>query len=362
MTYPSYPRPTPQALFNNLASQLGAVTGADGRQRRSTESAFARMWAIASNDLGNYQDWISRQIFVGTSDDSTLVTIQAPLWGLSPKPPSPATGPVLLTGTPGATVPAGTTLQRTDGITFTLAADVTLSVAGTGTGTVTTTTAGAVGNTSPGIILSPLSPVPNISSTITVGNDGSGNGLSGGADPETAAALRGRVLARIQQPPQGGAVADYYDWTVAVPGVTRAWVLPAWLGPGSVGVTFVCDANQGAITPSATQISAVQAAIAAVRPVCAQVTVFAPTLQAVPITLGVDPNTVAVQQAVQAEIVDFFYRESVPGGTIYLSRLMAAISCAAGVYRQRLVTPAADLVMPAGTLAVPGPITWAAYP
>ncbi len=358
----SYPRPTPQAITANLLAQLGAVTGADARNRRAPEALLARMWAIASNDLYGYQAWIANQLFVSTSDDDTLTTLQAPLWGVAPKPAAAAAGSVGFTGTAAVVVPAGTTLRRSDGETFTLSADVTLGSAGTGSGAVTDTTPGSNGNTSPGVNLTLVSPVTGIASTATVLADGTGNGLSGGADQESSASLRGRVLARIQKPPQGGSVADYYEWTMAVPGVTRAWVLPGWLGVGTVGITFVCDANQGSIAPSTVQLAAVQAAIAAVRPVCAEVTVFAPTLQAVPITLGVDPNTVAVQTAVAAEIADFFLREAVPGGTLYLSRLSAAVSTAAGLYRQQMTAPAADVVRTPGTLAVPGGLTWGVYP
>ena len=64
--------------------------------------------------------------------------------------------------------------------------------------------------------------------------------LTGGTDTETDEQLRARILHRIQNPPMGGAAADYVAWALAVPGVTRAWAAPEQ-GVGTITVRFLMD-------------------------------------------------------------------------------------------------------------------------
>ena len=58
-------------------------------------------------------------------------------------------------------------------------------------------------------------------------------GIAGGADEQSDLLLLQRVLARLRQPPHGGADFDYIRWALEVPGVTRAWVYPLELGAGT---------------------------------------------------------------------------------------------------------------------------------
>ena len=156
----------------------------------------------------------------------------------------------------------------------------------------------------------------------------------------------------------GGASYDYTAWALAVSGVTRAWVYPAELGLGTVTVRFVRDLDATPI-PDAGEVAAVQAYIDARRPVTAQVTVVAPT--AVPINFqiqGLTPSNATVQAAVQAELQDLLLRESVPGGTILLSHIRAAISAAAGETDYVLVSPAANVTNTTGNMSTIGTITW----
>ena len=110
------------------------------------------------------------------------------------------------------------------------------------------------------------------------------------------------MLARIQQPPHGGASYDYTTWALEVSGVTRAWVYPQELGLGTVTVRFVRDFDATPI-PYAGEVAAVQAYIDARRPVTALVTVVAPA--AVPINFqiqGLTPSNATVQAAGSATI------------------------------------------------------------
>jgi uncharacterized phage protein gp47/JayE len=352
-------RPSPQQLRDRIAAEFeAALPGADARTRRTVEGVMVRMLAIASHELNGYLAWIALQILPDTAE-SAMLDRHAGLWGLARRPAAAASGTITLTGNGGAVLPAGTELQRNDATLYTTAADATLNANGTATATVTAVVAAAAGNSPAGTVLTLLAPVAGIQSTATVAADGTGNGLSAGADIESDTALRQRILQRLAQPPRGGAAQDYVAWAQTVPGVGSVWVLPGWQGPGTVGVTFVM--TDGSI-PGAAEVAAVQAAVSAAAPVTAGVVVFAPTPVPVPFTIALNPATVAVETAVQAELADLFLREASPGGTLRRSRIDQAISQAAGEVYHIIQAPAGDVVMAPGQIAQLGAITWAVAP
>jgi len=347
-----FARPSPAEIRNRMGAEIAvALPGADARLRRSMEDVLVRAIAIASHELHSHIEWASAQILPDTAEDEVLAR-HAAIWGITRIAATAALGSVTFTGTPGAIVPAGTELRRNDDARFLLAADVTIAGGGSGTGNVVARVAGAAGNSQAGISLALVAPVAGIapSATVAVG------GLAAGADAESDAALRARLLQRIQSPPAGGAANDYVTWALAVAGVERVWVYPNWLGAGTVGVAFV---TTGGAIPAAPLVAAVQAALNLRRPVTAAVTAFAPATQAVALTIDLAVDTAAIREAVLAELADFFVREAQPGGTIRVSRISAAISGALGEVAHLLVAPSADIVLPAGTIAVLGTVTWA---
>ena len=188
-----------------------------------------------------------------------------------------------------------------------------------------------------------------------------GDGMTGGADTETDVGLRARLLARIQQVPQGGCKSDYEAWALEVPGVTRAWVYPQELGVGTVSVRFVrdSDGSGSAIIPDSSEVAAVQAYLDARRPVTAQLTVLAPTANPLNFTIsGLSPSTDTVKAAVQAELQDLLLREAAPGGDVLLSHIRAAISAASGEDDYTLSSPSANVTNGTGQMSTMGSITW----
>lgn len=350
----AFSRPTLSELIERtLADMSSRVVGAVGAVlRRSMLGVIARVIAGASHQLHGHLDWVSRQILPDTADDEELDR-HGSLWGVTRKAADYAAGNVTFTGTNGSTIPALTVLQRSDGVEFTTDAEGTIS-GGTATVAVTCSTAGTTGNTDASTTLSLLSPVSGVNSSATVAV----GGLTGGDDTESDDDYRARIAARIQQPPHGGADFDYVTWAKEVAGVTRAWCYPQYLGPGTVGVTFVRDDDTGSIIPDTNEVQEVQDYIDELRPVTADVTVFAPTPVELDMTIAISPNTAAVQAAITAEIEDLLLREAEPGGTILLSHLREAVSIAAGEYDHDLTVPAADVTHSTGELAVLGTITF----
>jgi len=347
-----FSRPDLPTLINRAEADIETrLPGADARLRRSNLNVLARVHSGAAHGLYGYLEWIARQVIIDTADGDMLER-HASIWGVARKAASPAVGSVTVTGANGAIVPADSTLARSDGAQYTTDAEATIS-GGTATIAVTAVDGGQAGNASAASLLSFDTPIDGVSATATVAV----GGLTGGADIEADEDLRARLLARIQQPPHGGASYDYVAWALEVPGVTRAWVYPAELGLGTVTVRFVRDDDASPI-PDAGEVTAVQEYIDSVRPVTADVTVVAPIAVPLNFTIDLAPDTAAIRAAVEAELRDLLLRESEPGATILLSHIREAISLASGENDHVLTVPAANVTHAVGEMATFGTITW----
>jgi phage-related baseplate assembly protein len=88
---------------------------------------------------------------------------------------------------------------------------------------------GTIGNLDPGDTLNFANPLPNVASSVTIVTR-----LIDGADAETPASYRARVLSKFRAQPQGGAYADYREWGLTVPGVVN--IYPYAGAPGVVDI------------------------------------------------------------------------------------------------------------------------------
>lgn len=347
-----FDRPTLTELIARTASDIESrLAGTDARLRRQVLTVLARMLAGTAHGLHGHLAWLADQVLPDKAETDWLDR-HGSIWGIARKSASYAAGNIVFTGISGLVVPAGTMIQRADGAEYATDADGTL-VSGAAAVAVTAIEAGSAGNTEGGSAMTIVTPVTGINSAAVAAS----GGLTGGVDMEDDGDYRERIVARIQNPPHGGAAGDYEMWALEVSGVTRVWVVPLYLGEGTVGVFFVCDGLDPVI-PDAGMIAAVQAAINIVRPITAHVYVLAPIAVPVDFEITLNPLTEAVKSTVTAELADLILRAGEPGGTIYLSQINEAISIAAGEVDHTLVAPAVDIEMGAGELAVMGTITW----
>lgn len=347
-------RPDLTTLISRAAADLESrLPGAAASLRRSVVSTLARVHAGVTHGIYGYLDWMAKQIMPDTAEAEHLGR-WASVWGISRKVAVASSGSITVTGTAGAVIPAGTLLQRADAAEYTTDAEATFATT-TATIAVTASLAGADGNAVAGVSLSLVSPIAGVQSQATIASPG----ITGGTDTEDDDSLRSRLVARIRTPPHGGSDLDYHAWALERAGVTRAWVYPQHLGLGTVGITFVCD-DLDPVIPDAATVTAVQDYIDTVRPVTAQVTVFAPTAAPLNLTIRLTPNTTTVQAAVVAELADLLSREAEPAGTILVSHLREAISLAAGETDHALISPVADVPHTTGQIATMGTITWQA--
>ncbi|MDI9240730.1 baseplate J/gp47 family protein [Lysobacter sp. LF1] len=349
----AFTRPTLTEIDQRIAADLsGRMIGVEGAVlRRSVLGVLARAEAGVSHELHGYLDWISRQVIIDTADAENLLR-WTQIWGIQRRGAEFASGEVRFTGNDGAVVPAGALLQRPDGAEFETLADA-LIVAGVALAPVRALQAGADSNTAAGISLTLQRPVSGVASVALI----TAGGIVNGSDPESDAQLRERLLARLRNPPHGGAKGDYEAWALEVPGVTRAWVLPAWMGLGTVGVIFVRDGDPSNI-PDAIEVAAVAAHIEERRPVTAEVFVLAPRAVPIDIEIRIRPNTAAVREAVSAELRDLLTREAAPGGTLLRSRIGEAIATAPGEQDHVVDAPADNITFGPVDIGVLGTLTF----
>jgi len=348
----SFPLPTLRQLDDQARADMATrLPGADSRLRFGVLPVLARVVAMTVFHLYGWLDWAKRQFLPHTADEEMLDD-HARLRGLVRRAASKAEGVATLTGAPDAVVPAGTQLQRIDGVRYATIAEVAIGGGGTITAAVRAALGGMAGNADAAVALNFVSPVAAVQTTATLST-----AATGGADVETDEQLRARILARWRKPPQGGAAHDYELWATEVPGVTRAWSRANWTGLGKVGVAFMMDDRVDPI-PLAGDITTVQAYLDARRPVCATILVFAPTALPINPQITITPNSATVKAAVEAELRDLLRRSAELGSTILRSHITEAISAAVGETDHALVAPVGNVVPAAHQIVTLGTITW----
>lgn len=351
----SFSRPTITILISRAQSDVQTrLTGAVAKLRRSVEYVLARVVAGAAHGLHGHLVWLSRQLFPDTAE-AEFIERWASIWGLERTAATAASGTIAITGSNGTTCPDATEWQTLDGAIYVQDGDVTIS-GGTATATVVADDAGADGNLDTGTAVSLVSPVAGIDSDASVTG---ADGISGGTDSETDAALLARLLLRLQNPPKGGGPGDYVNWALEVSGVTRAWEIANGDGLGTVVVYFVRD-NDTPIIPDSGEVATVQAYLDDVAPITADVNVYAPTDVDVDFTISVTPDTAAVRAAVEAELEDYIDSVAEADGTtsMPLSQLNERISIASGETDHTMTVPATAPTFAVGEIPVMGTVTW----
>lgn len=361
----AFSRPTLQELITRVEGDLKSGLQIITVLRRSFIAVIARAMAGLAHMLFGFLKFIEKQAFPDTAEDEYLER-WAGIWGVLRKAATYEKFTATVTGTDGTVIPATRVYRRSDGVEYTVDADQTI-VGGTATIALTAVEAGKAGRVNMSDQVAILSPIAGLDPNATVLAI-----VIEAEDLESTESLRERLIDRIQNPPAGGAALDYIAWARSIAGVTRAWVGPQALGPGTVVVYIVTDDNDP-ITPSPAKIDEVADYIETVRPVTANVTVVAPVLLSIDLTIAIKPNTAAVQTAIETELNDLIYRDSAlagsyksPGvlhdGKILLSRINEAISIALDEEDHEIIdingNPPADVVPATGELTVLGNITW----
>lgn len=373
-------RPSLSEIIETILADAGALLpGVDVRLQRSIVEVVLVAQSGALHGAYGYLQQIADDIFPDTATAAALDRWAA-IFGLTRGSATFAQGWVGALGTISSSIPVGTILRRADGREYEVQnsgflADGTEIVTGGGAASWTAIGLGGVGwaipvravesgasaNTPPASTLSFVSPIASVPPIVSVLL-----GVEGAVDSEPDAALRQRLLDRLQNPPQGGTAAEYEAWTLgastADDPITRAFVRSPAAGSNVVTVYVVDDG--GGIpsarppTPTAQAITNATDAIDERRPLSADRNVLAPTFVAMNITVDLSPDTPETRTAIENEIDAFLIDNHEPGQEVPLSILQAAVSRAAGGGDARITVPTANFTPAPAELLYRGTITW----
>lgn len=333
-----------QRVSNDLTSN---------KVRQSDAQVLSRVHAATTFGLQGYLDWIAKQILPDTCDEDMLERQATLRLGVGRKAAVVSKGHASFTGNASAVVGIDTVLQTDDGIQYLTTESVTLDKTGKGTIAIKAIEAGVSGDLDAATTLNLVSPVYAVNSTFTVTDEG----ITGGVEQETIESLRQRVIRSYRIIPHGGSKDDYVTWALEVPGVTRAWCVPKWLGLGTVAVFFLKD---GAADPMPTDqdLQEMQAYLETVRPVTAEVYALRPQTKAIVYQLWVDPDTPAVRAAVEQSLKDLHYREAELGSTLLLTHISEAISISKGENDHRIDYPTTNASCDSHEILIFGGVEW----
>ena len=354
MAYNGFTRPTIDEIKERILSNINNnIPGVDARIRYTPLNVLATAFTGAVHEQYGFLQWGLKQTNLIEAENENLDAFGGRIWGINRKIAAYATGSVTFSGTNGTLIPENTFIQSATGIQYKTISAVTIT-SGTALANITALITGIQGNQMNGTILTLSSPISNINQNVTV------QSLSGGTDQEDDDSYRQRILNRIHQAPHGGNKSDYINWSLEVPGVTRAWVTPLGRGAGTVDVRFVMDDTYTNGIPLAGDVAIVQAYLSddIRRPITADVKVYAPIAVSLPITIsGLTPNNSTTQANINAELQDLFLSKSEPGVTFRRSWIWDAISNADGVDHFQLDAPLTDTPYTAGQMPVLGTVT-----
>ena len=244
-------------------------------------------------------DLIVDAAFPQTSWGKYLSYLAEGLAGIERRAATPAVAMLTVTGTAGVTVPKGSIFATENGINFLADDDTVIPSSGVALVKATSQATGAGGN----VAVRTINKIPvSIYGVSGVINEAA---AYDGYEEETDSALLDRILFAVRQPATSGNIYHYIKWATSVPGVGAVKIMPLWNGNGTVKVVVV-DANKD--TPSNDLLQDVRDIIAQNDPIGATVTVVAPTLKTIDISLKVTSgvgNTTGIKEAV----TEYFKRD-----------------------------------------------------
>lgn len=366
--------PTLEQIIADAETEITSYTQEDAHIPFSVGWILARVIAPPVRAVYKLAQWASKQIFVDQADNEGVLR-HAGIYNVPRLQGDKATSSsVEFHGVNGTVVPNGTEFSRGDGELYETTAVATCNLAGADPAykycypPARAKVRGKDGNCAIGTKFELVSVVVGLATAIS-----NTVAFAGGNDLEAIKPdLRDRVLEKLREPKQGGAVSDYKQWVrEALTNIDAVLVLP-WgttgAVPGAVDVYFTVD--NGAI-PSAGQRTTVLDYINADgrRPATANVTVpalvadnWTITIQLVALA-GYDIPTVRL--AVIASVAAMFRAEFIrqgKAGTIKRSHLANAIADALGEDWHIIVSidPGAvvDITWIAGHIPIANAFAW----
>ena len=280
-------------MFEDITPESikAAILAEAGESLETREGSFLdSMAGPAALEIWKVYQAMNAVVSIAFVDESSggYLDLEGAKYGITRKPGTRARCAMTLTGTAGATVPAGTVFVTPGGLEFALTEAVVLTGSGDA-GTAEAAEVGSAYNVEAGELSQMAATLPGP----LVQEDSPGS-----TDPESDGALYGRIHAYLSRPATSGNAYHYEQWALEVAGVGAARVFPLWNGAGTVKVVLV----DGGMEPASAEIvAAVQAHIEAERPIGATVTVAAAAPLSINVTAAVTLDGSAPLSQVKTE-------------------------------------------------------------
>jgi len=336
----------------------GVSGGIDARSPGTVAGVNTRIVGMAGFALRLYLEEQASELMPDTA--VTNLSRHAAIWGVTRDQPTPGTGNLTVTASSAAFIPINASLSAPSGTVVTVTSATSIAAGATAAVPVQTSGYGAVQNQAAGVVFRFTSPIMGLNpQSGTVDS----NGITGGTDLESTDSWRLRMLAKIRQPPSGGAAYDYIAWAKAAASTIQYVSVQAnYGGLGNVGV-IVAAADPGSSAPrvaTSGELAEVTAYLTdpVRKPVCAVINVVGATLLPVAVTLHLNPDTPSNRIAAATALALFFLQDAQIGGTIYASRLDNAVSNGSGEYSHERTLPAADVTAGATQMPSLSTVTW----
>ena len=344
---------TVDQIYQEMLACFGGKTGLEPREGCDLS---ARLYALAAQVYGLYvqAEWVVRQAFPQTAEGEYLDR-HAQLRSLERRPASAAEGVVRFTAGEAATaprtIPRGTVCMTAGLVRFETTGDAVLEAGElTAEAPVRALEAGRAGNVSAGAIAAmAVAPVGIAACTNPAP-------CAGGADGETDAALRERVLESFKRLPNGANAAFYEREALSFDQVAAAAVVSRPRGVGSVDIVPATLAG----APDAALLKQLQDYFEERREIAVDLKVRAPQTVTVNIGVQVEPeegrNTAEVLDRVETAVRNWFTGKLL-GQDILRARLGHLIYSCDGVANYVITAPAADVPVEKDHLPILGTLT-----
>ena len=279
-----------------------------------TSPALPKSWnkviagAVAGVIVLLYQAtlWVYRQIFPETADYAALVLL-GKLVQIYPTRSNQAVITANVYGTIGESVVSGTTLFKSDtGTIYLVTTGGIIGAGGYVECTLTAQTFGDIGNIEDGAELRIVTPDVVLTGVAIVTGT-----TTEGADNETEASFRARVIARYKKRFTGGSPADYELWGLEAPHFI--WVSPyAGNEPGTVWIYGEVD-NQVDGIPDTAQLATLkeyvtvdpETGLETRRPIGAEITTFPISRKTFNFDISISGASTATKSDIETALSDY---------------------------------------------------------
>ncbi len=294
-----------------------------------------------------YMDNVSKESFITTCSDTTLLTYFAPLNGVERKTATKSKGTTTFSGVAGSVIPAGTILKYNK-LVFITTAEATITGADIDVLCESVET-GEQSNTAENITLELSESIEGIDD-----NANSTGGFTTATNIEGIEALRYRVKLAISSSVKTENDNYYKSQAMIVENVKSVYISNAKNGAGTLGLTILTETG----TTAQTDIDNVEAHFvdnSLINPAI-QVEFFIPTIVHLNLSIQLSQNTEANQSDMVEMIKDYLTIYQKPNKTFYIKDISDYIATKGG----RVIVPiqTADITLADDEVIEIGAMTW----